>query len=110
MKDPIPCIVRIAGLSGFVIVLGLSARAIDSRYASDLTMSQHVSVSASNAAQGYRPVSLDANGPTNSPNIVAVWINGRFTNWTTVVGVTRADHSGQPASRPPPTHFLSLSL
>ena len=30
---------------------------------------------ASNTAQGYRPISLDANEPTNSPNIAAVWVN-----------------------------------
>src|SRR5215475_11471950 len=73
----------------------LPAQAIPSRYAFGLTMSQFLSMSASNAAQGYRPISLDANGPTNSPNIAAVWINDGFTDWTTVLGVTRADYSNQ---------------
>jgi CubicO group peptidase (beta-lactamase class C family) len=82
-------------LSGILVLLGSPARAIDSRYGFGLTMPQFVSMSASNAAQGYRPISIDANGPTNSPNIAAVWINDGFTNWTVVLGLTRADYSNQ---------------
>src|SRR6266513_575498 len=72
-----------------------SALAADSRYAFGLTMSQYLSMSASNTAQGYRPISLDANGPTNAPDIAVVWIADGFTNWTTVLGVTRAEYSNQ---------------
>src|SRR6266516_338155 len=75
----------------------LHAQPIPSRYAFGLTLPQYVSMSASNTAQGYRPISLDANGPTNSPNLAAVWIADGFTNWTTVLGVTRADYSNQVA-------------
>src|SRR6266487_6537957 len=82
-------------LSGCLVLLSPSVRAIDSRYAFGLTMSQYVSMSATNAAQGYRPISVDANGPTNSPNIAAVWINDGFTNSTAIRGVTRADYSNQ---------------
>src|SRR5262245_42036714 len=73
----------------------LPAQPIPSRYAIGLNMSQYVSMSASNAMQGFRPISLDANGPTNSPNIAAVWINDGFTNWTTVLGATSAEYSNQ---------------
>jgi CubicO group peptidase (beta-lactamase class C family) len=82
-------------LSGLLLLLSLPAQAIDSRYAFGLTMSQYLSMLASNAGQGYRPISLDANGPTNSPNIAAVWVNDGFTNWTTVTGVTSSDYSNQ---------------
>jgi CubicO group peptidase (beta-lactamase class C family) len=87
----------ILGLCALLAPFNLPAQPTPSRYAFGLTMSQYVSMSASNAAQGYRPISLDANGPTNSPNIAAVWINDGFTNWTTVLGVTRADYSNQVA-------------
>src|SRR5215475_9284698 len=90
-------IARLVTLGGFLVLLTSSARAIDSRYAFGLTLSQFNSMSASNAAQGYRPISLDANGPTNSPSIAAVWINDGFTDWTTVLGVTRSDYSNQVA-------------
>jgi CubicO group peptidase (beta-lactamase class C family) len=73
----------------------LLAQPIPSRYAFGLTMSQYVSMSASNATQGYRPISVDANGPTNSPSIAAVWINDGFTNWTAITGVTSSDYSNQ---------------
>src|SRR5881275_607615 len=73
----------------------LSAQPFPSRYAFGVTMSQYVSMSASNTAQGYRPISLDANGPTNAPNLAVVWINDGFTNWTEVRGVTRSDYSNQ---------------
>jgi len=80
-----------------LMVPSIPAQAMDSRYGFGLTMSQYLSMSASNAAQGYRPISLDANGPTNSPSLAAVWINDGFTNWTAVQGVTRADYSNQVA-------------
>ena len=86
---------RMLALSGFLLALSLSGQAIDSRYAFGLTMSQYLSMTATNAAQGYRPISLDANGPTNSPNLAAVWINDGFTNWTVVQGVTRSDYTNQ---------------
>src|SRR6266581_7543364 len=81
--------------AGLALVTASSALAAESRYAFGLTISQYVSLSASNAAQGYRPISLDANGPTNSPNLAAVWINDGFTNWTVVQGVTRSDYTNQ---------------
>jgi CubicO group peptidase (beta-lactamase class C family) len=87
----------ILGLCALLAHISLRGQTIPSRYAFGLTMSQYVSMSTSNAAQGYRPISLDANGPTNSPNIAAVWINDGFTNWTTVLGVTHADYSNQVA-------------
>jgi CubicO group peptidase (beta-lactamase class C family) len=89
--------VRIIGLSGLLLVLSFSVRAVDSRYAFGLTMSQYVSMSASNTAQGYRPISLDANGPTNAPDIAAIWIADGFTNWTNVMGATSAEYSNQVA-------------
>jgi len=82
-------------LSGFLLALSLPAQAVQSRYGFGLTMSQYLSMSASNAADGYRPISVDANGPTNSPNLAAVWLADGFTNWTTVLGVTRSDYSNQ---------------
>jgi hypothetical protein len=85
----------ILGLCALLAHFNLPAQPVPSRYAFGLNLSQFISMSASNAAQGYRPISLDANGPTNSPNIAAVWINDGFTNWTTVLGVTRADYSSQ---------------
>src|SRR5260370_23909225 len=72
-----------------------STLAAQSRYAFGLTTSQYLSMSATNAAQGYRPISVDANGPTNSPDLAAVWINDGFTNWTVVQGVTSAQDSNQ---------------
>src|SRR5262245_17111092 len=79
---------RILGLCALLAHFNLAAQQIPSRYAFGLTLPQFVSMSATNTAQGYRPISLDANGPTNSPNIAAVWIADGFTNWTTVLGVT----------------------
>src|SRR6266700_4933901 len=86
---------RMLALSGFLLALSLPAQAVQSRYGFGLTMSQYLSMSASNAADGYRPISVDANGPTNSPNLAAVWLADGFTNWTTVLGVTRSDYSNQ---------------
>ena len=86
---------KTVALSGLLLVLSLPAQAIDSRYAFGLTVSQYLSMSASNSAQGYRPISLDANGSTNAPDIAAVWINDGFTNWTTVLGATSAEYSNQ---------------
>lgn len=97
MNSDVARTLRIVGLGGFLLVLSLPARAIESRYAFGLTMSQYLSMSADNAAQGYRPISVDANGPTNSPNLAAVWINDGFTNWTVVQGVTSTDYSNQVA-------------
>jgi hypothetical protein len=77
----------ILGLCALLAHFNLPAQPIPSRYAFGLTLPQYVSMSASNTAQGYRPISLDANGPINAPNIAAVWINDGFTNWTTVLGV-----------------------
>src|SRR5215471_4238345 len=85
----------IFGLCAVLAHFNLAAQPIPSRYGIGLTLSQFVSMSASNAAQGYRPISLDANGPTNSPNIAAVWINDGFTDWTTVVGATTAEYASQ---------------
>ena len=96
--EPLNIKVGILGLCALLAHFNLAAQPIPSRYAFGLTMSQYVSMSASNAAQGYRPISLDANGPTNSPNLAAVWINDGFTNWTTVLGVTSADYSNQVAT------------
>src|SRR5438093_9350480 len=81
--------------AALLLVAAGSALAVPSRYAFGLTMSQYLSMSASNVAQGYRPISLDANGPTNSPDLAAVWINDGFTNWTAVEGATSADYSNQ---------------
>jgi CubicO group peptidase (beta-lactamase class C family) len=81
--------------AGLLLATTVNASAVPSRYAYGLTMSQYISMSATNAAQGYRPISVDANGPTNSPNLAAVWINDGFTNWTAVQGLTRADYSNQ---------------
>src|SRR5215467_14893147 len=92
MKNDLICLMT---LSGCLVLLSPSAQSIDARYAFGLSLSQYVSMSASNTAQGYRPISLDANGPTNSPNIAAVWINDGFTNWTVVQGLTSADYSNQ---------------
>jgi len=72
--------------------------AYPSRYAFGLSMSQYLAMASTNAARGYRPISLDANGPTNNPNIAVVWINDGFTNWTTVVGVTRAQYATDASS------------
>src|SRR5438477_539433 len=83
------------GLTALLVLLSCFARASDSRYAIGLTMSQYVSMSASNAEQGFRPISLDANGLTNSPSLAAVWINDGLTNWTVVQGVTRSEYSNQ---------------
>lgn len=88
---------RIAGFIGCLLLPSFVVQAVDSRYAFGLSLAQFGSMSASNTAQGYRPISLDANGPTNSPNIAAVWINDGFTNWTTVLGVTSAEYSNQVA-------------
>src|SRR5438128_273921 len=85
----------ILGLCALLAHFNLPAQPIPSRYAFGLTLPQYVSMSASNTAQGYRPVSLDANGPTNAPDIAAVWIADGFTNWTTVLGVTRSDYTNQ---------------
>ncbi len=52
-------------------------------------------MSLANATQGYRPISVDANGSTNNPDIAAVWIADGFTNWTTVNGVTSSEYSNQ---------------
>ena len=72
--------------------------AYPSSYAFGLSMSQYLAIASAEAAQGYRPISLDANGPTNNPNIAAVWINDGLTNWATVVGVTRAQYATDAAS------------
>jgi CubicO group peptidase (beta-lactamase class C family) len=85
----------LVGLCALLAHFSLCAQPIPSRYAFGLTMSQFVSMSASNTAQGFRPISLDANGPTNSPHIASAWINDGFTNWTVVQGVTRAEYSNQ---------------
>jgi CubicO group peptidase (beta-lactamase class C family) len=69
--------------------------AVQSRYAFGLSMSQYLSMAATNLAAGYRPISLDANGPTNNPSIAAVWINDGFTNWTALHGLTSSDYSNQ---------------
>src|SRR6266568_5528953 len=98
MNSPFTTNLRPAACVALSLLLITPAQAIDSRYAFGLTMSQYLSMSASNTAQGYRPISLDANGPTNAPDIAAVWINDGFTNWTTVLGVTRADYSNQVAT------------
>ncbi len=98
MNHPVERTFRTLGASGLLSVLlalSVPARAVQSRYAFGLTMSQYTSMSASNAAQGYRPISVDANGPTNSPNLAAVWINDGFTNWMAIQGVTSADYSNQ---------------
>lgn len=71
------------------------ASAVQSRHAFGLTMTQYLTMSATNVAQGYRPISVDANGPTNTPNLAAVWINDGFTNWTVIQGVTSADYTNQ---------------
>ena len=73
----------------------LPAAAFPARFGFGLTLAQYDSMSSSNVAQGYRPISLDANGSTNSPNIAAVWVNDGFTNWTTVIGVTSSEYSNQ---------------
>jgi hypothetical protein len=88
---------RRAKWCGCAVILSaiLPATAIPSRFGFELTLSQYTSLSSSNAVQGYRPISLDANGPTNSPNIAAVWINDGFTNWTTVLGATSSEYSNQ---------------
>jgi CubicO group peptidase (beta-lactamase class C family) len=87
--------VRMIGLSGLLLVVSLPVRAVESRYAFGLTLSQYASMSASNTANGYRPISIDANGPTNSPDIAAIWIADGFTNWTTVLGATSVEYSNQ---------------
>jgi CubicO group peptidase (beta-lactamase class C family) len=68
---------------------------LTARYGFGLTLSQFNSMLAANAAAGFRPISLDANGPTNNPDIAAVWINDGFTNWTVVQGLTSSDYSNQ---------------
>lgn len=75
-----------------------SAAAAPSRYAFGLTMAQYLDAAATNAAQGYRPISLDANGPTNSPSLAVAWVNDGVTNWTTVLGLSRSQYSNQVAS------------
>jgi CubicO group peptidase (beta-lactamase class C family) len=87
----------ILGLCALLAQFNLPAQPIPSRHAFGLTLPQYLSMSASNTALGYRPISLDANGPTNSPNIAAVWINDGFTDWTTVLGATSAEYSNQVA-------------
>jgi CubicO group peptidase (beta-lactamase class C family) len=76
----------------------LSSLAAPSRYAFGLSLSQYLSMSLANASEGYRPISVDANGSTNSPRIAAVWINDGFTNWTAVTGVTSPEYSNQVTS------------
>ena len=87
----------ILGLCAILAAVELPAQPIPSRYAFGVTLPQYVSMSASNTAQGYRPISLDANGSTNAPDIAAVWIADGLTNWTTVLGVTSTEYSNQVA-------------
>ena len=83
----------------FSIVFGADFPALAqlpyARYACGLTMVQYNAMSATNTSLGYRPISIDANGPTNSPNLAAVWIKDSFTNWTVVSGMTSTSYSNQ---------------
>src|SRR5579883_2448292 len=85
------CALLIAGTA-------FSGLAFPSRFGIGLSMAQYLSSSSVNAGEGYRPISVDANGPTNNPNIAAVWIKDGFTNWVAVTGVTSAEYSNQVTS------------
>jgi len=56
---------------------GEATAAIPSRQFFGLTPAQFNASVTTNVADGYRPICLDANGSTNSPNIAAVWIPAR---------------------------------
>jgi len=71
------------------------ARGFPARYGFGLSLSEYAATAATNVAQGYRPISLDANGPTNNPHLAAVWIADGFTNWTTVVGANESSYESQ---------------
>jgi len=98
MAEPVRCR-KCVSLGVLVLLLvafaAFRAGGYPARYGFGLSLSDYNTMAATNVAQGYRPISLDANGPTNSPHIAAVWINDGFTNWTTVVGATESSYSGQ---------------
>jgi CubicO group peptidase (beta-lactamase class C family) len=77
------------------LVFNAPGAAVSARYGFGLSLAQFQAMLATNTPDGFRLISLDANGPTNSPHIAAVWINDGFVDWTLVQGVTAAEYSAQ---------------